>query len=100
MFFLQTQEDCGSVKVNEIRNERELYQAVSEYSSNVWQWGGYCAEGFDGEPAPDELIAILESRIAWVKAHKDAVDHYLNRRCGPHWVRVIDGSKAGDQSHG
>lgn len=90
------------MKVDEIRNERELYEAVRDYTSKVWHWGGYTDDDDDNEPAPDELIAVLEQRIAWVKAHKEAVESYLNRRCGPHWVRVIDGSgaKAKDRTNG
>ena len=97
---MQAREDCDSVEVDEIRSDRELYQAFSDYANKMWAWGGYGADEFDGELTPDEFIAVLESRIAWVKAHKAAVDHYLNRRCGPHWVRVIDGSKPREQSNG
>jgi hypothetical protein len=85
------------VKVDPISSERELYQAVSDYTNKVWQWNGCLDDDYAGEPTPEELIALLESRIAWVKAHKAAVDGYLNRRSGPHWVRVIDGSNSGTE---
>ena len=90
------------MKIDPICNDRELYQAVHEYMSNVWRWGGDTDGEFGSEPSPDDLITLLESRIAWVKAHKEAIERYLNRRCGPHWVRVIDGSNAGakDRSNG
>lgn len=90
------------MKVHEIHNDRELYEAVRDYTSKVLHWGGYADDDYDHEPAPDELIALLEERIAWVKAHKEAVECYLNRRSGPHWVRVIDGAKAdaSDRSNG
>ena len=90
------------MKVDQIRNERELYEAVRDYTSKVWDWGGYADDDYDHQPTPDDLIAVLEQRIAWVKAHQEAVERYLNKRRGPLWVRVIDGTGARleDQSRG
>ena len=82
------------MKVDEIRNEREFYEAVRDYSSKVWQWGA--SPDYDDdttEPMPDELLAILEERVQWVKAHKKAVDRYLARQGGTRWLRVFDGAK-------
>jgi hypothetical protein len=100
--FSRLTEACSYVKIDPICNDRELYRAVNEYMGNVWKWGGDLDGDFGAEPSPDDLITLLESRIAWVKAHQQAVEHYLNRRCGPHWVRVIDGSKGTvkDRSNG
>lgn len=87
------------MKVSEICDEREFYAAVREYTSNVWQWGAHLDDQYEAEPTPDELIDILTERVRWVKAHKDAVDHYLQKRSAPPtWVRVIDGSKADSTS--
>lgn len=85
-------EDYGSVKVNEIRNEREFYRAVRDYSSRVWQWGAPFDEDFDCEMTPDELVEVLEERIQWVKAHKKAVERYLQKQGGSRWLRVVGGS--------
>jgi hypothetical protein len=82
------------VKVSEIRDEREFYDAVREFSSKIWEWGAHRDGDFEFEPTPDELIEILEKRLDWVRAHKKAVDRYLRRRSGLSRVRVIDGSKA------
>lgn len=78
--------------VNEIEDERQLYQAVSEYTNRMWEWRGYGSDLGDGEPTPDELIKILEERIEWIKEHKRVVDQYLRKRNGPTWFRVIDGT--------
>lgn len=85
------------MKVYEIRNEREFYQAVRDYSSRVWQWGASMDDDFDSEMTPDELLELLEERIKWVKAHKEAVDRYLQRQGGMRWVRVIEGSASDSQ---
>lgn len=77
---------------NEIRDDREFYEAVREYTSRLWEWGAIRHGEDESERTPDELIELLNKRIAWVQAHKKAVDHYLRRRSGPTWVRVIDGS--------
>jgi len=80
------------VEVKEIRDERDLYQAVREYAANVWRWG--VAEiDEEAEPTPDEFIEILTERIEWVKAHAAAVDRYLRRRSGRTRVRLVDGSR-------
>lgn len=79
------------MKVKEIRDEREFYQAVRDYASRAWQWGvADIDEEF--EPTPEELIKILTERIEWVRAHKAAVDRYLRRRVVRARVRVLDGS--------
>lgn len=80
------------MKVSKIHDERELYEAVSEYSSKIWQWGAHMDDDFEMQPTPDELIDMLIKRIEWVKAHKKAVDEYCRKRSGPTWVRVIDGT--------
>ena len=91
-------EDDGSVKVDEIRDEREFYQAIREYTSKVWQWGApYDDDDFDGEMTPDELVDVLERRVQWVKAHKKAVQRYLDKKSGTRWLRVIEGSVTGSQ---
>ena len=90
-------EDYDSVKVDEIRDEREFYQAIKEYSSKVWQWGATYDDDFDGEMTPDELVEVLEQRVQWVKAHKKAVERYLQKQSGSRWLRVIDGSVTGPQ---
>ena len=82
------------MKVDEIHDDREFYEAVHDYANKVWNWHGHVDDEFEIEPTPDEFIALLETRIEWVKAHKKAVDDYLRRRNGPTWVRVINGSKA------
>ena len=81
------------MKVSEIRDERDFYEAIRKYTSKVWQWGAHHEDSYDIEPTPDELIEILKERVRWVEAHKDAVDAYLRKRQGPTWVRVIEGSK-------
>jgi len=80
------------VECREIRDERDFYKAVNEYTGKVWSWGAHCDDDFETEPTPDELIAILEERIRWVKEHKALVERYLRKRSGPAWVRVIEGS--------
>lgn len=86
------------MKVYEIRNEREFYQAVRDYSSRVWQWGASMDDDFDSEMTPDELLELLEERIEWVKAHKEAVDRYLQKQGGMRWIRVIEGSASDSQN--
>ena len=81
------------MKMDEIRNEREFYQAVRDYSSRVWAWGAMIDDDYDSEITPDELLELLEERIEWVKAHKRAVDRYLQRQGGMRWLRVIEGSE-------
>jgi len=76
----------------EIRDERELYRAVNEYTGKVWSWGAHCDGDMEVEPTPDELIEILEERIRWVKEHKAVVERYLRKRERPAWARVIEGS--------
>lgn len=87
------------MELKEIKDERELYRAVHEYSSRIWSWGAHLDEDWNKEPTPDELIAILQERIEWVKAHQRAIDRYLRRMRGPGWVRVFDGPRA-DSSDG
>lgn len=82
------------MKVTEIHDDREFYEAVHEYATKVWDWRAHVDDDCDIEPTPDEFIAILERRIEWVKEHKRIVDRYLRKRNGPTWVRVIDGSRA------
>lgn len=82
------------MKSREIRDEREFYRAVNEYTGKVWSWSAHCDDDLEIEPTPDELIAILEERIRWVKEHKERVERYLRKRSGPAWVRVIEGSGA------
>ena len=82
------------MKVDEIRNEREFYEAVRDYSGKAWQWGACLDDDIDGELMPDELLALLEERIQWVKAHKKAVNRYLEKQGGQRWLRVFDGAKA------
>ena len=84
--------DKRRVTVKEIKDDRQFYQAVKEYTNKIWEWRGFGDEDFDGEPTPDEFIQILEERIEWIRAHKKAVDRYLRKRNGPTWVRVIDGA--------
>ena len=79
------------MKVDEIRNEREFYEAVRDYSSKVWQWGASLDGDCHSEPMPDELLELLEERIRWVKAHKKAVERYLERQGGLRWLSVIEG---------
>ena len=80
--------------VKEIEDERQLYQAVCEYTNKIWEWRGFGDDDCDGEPTPDEFIRILEERIEWIRDHKRAVDQYLRKRNGPTWFRVIDGTGA------
>ena len=80
--------------VHEIRDEREFYEAIRDYTRNAWQWVGFGDDDADTECTPDELIEVLQERIRWIEAHKREVDRYLRKRNGPTWVRVIDGSKA------
>ena len=89
--------DFGIVTVSEIRNDRELYEAMNEYTSRIWRWGAHVDDDCDSQPTPDELIDILNERLQWVMDHKRAVEKYLQTR-GPRWVRVIDGSKADSAS--
>ena len=44
------------------------------------------------EMTPDELVEVLEERIQWVKAHKKAVERYLQKQGGSRWLRVVGGS--------
>lgn len=80
------------MKMREIKNDKELYRAVKEYTSITWQWG---VSEFDDEfePEPHELIEILNERIEWVKAYSAEVDRYLRRRRGPTWFKVLDGTQ-------
>lgn len=78
--------------VGEIQDEKEFYAAVSEYIDKSWHWGVNCDEEGVYEPAPQQLIEILNKRIEWVKAHSAAVDKYLRHRNGPSWYRVYDGA--------
>ena len=80
------------MKVSEIHDDREFYEAVSDYSSKIWQWGAHLDDDSDGQPTPDELIEILSERLEWVKEHKKAVDKYCRKRGGATWFRVIDGT--------
>ena len=80
------------MNVSEIHDERELYEAVSDYSSKIWQWGAHMDDDYENQPTPDELIEILHERIEWVKEHKKAVDKYCRKRGGVTWFRVIDGT--------
>lgn len=84
------------VKVSEIRDDREFYEAVNDYTNRLWQWGAFGDEDFDSTPTPDELIELLNERIEWVKEHKKAVDKYCRKRASVTWFRVIDG--AGNQA--
>lgn len=88
-------EGCSNMKAIQISNDKQFYQAVMDYSSNVWQWRGHDDDDFENDPTPDELIQILSERIEWIRQHKSAVEKYLLKRRGPTWVRVIDGSRAG-----
>ncbi|MDH4107933.1 MAG: hypothetical protein OEW35_06435 [Gammaproteobacteria bacterium] len=83
------------MKLRDIRDDRDFYQAVNEYTGMVWRWGAHVDDDAEIEPTPDELIGILEERIRWVKEHKRVVETYLRRRGGASWVRVIDGSGSG-----
>lgn len=83
------------MKLRDIRDDRDFYQAVNEYTSMVWRWSAHVDDDAEIEPTPDELIGILEERIRWVKEHKRVVETYLRRRSGASWVRVIDGSGPG-----
>ena len=85
------------MKMDEIRDERDFYQAVRDYSSKVWAWGATIDDDYDSEITPDELLELLEERIEWVKAHKKAVDRYLQKQGGMRWLRVIEGSAS--ESH-
>lgn len=85
-------EEGGTVKFREIKDERDFYKAVHQYSMKIWSWGAHIDGDWDEEPTPDELIKMLEERIAWVKAHQRAVDKYLKKRHGRGWVRVFDGA--------
>ncbi len=85
-------EDFNRVKIGEIHDDREFYNAVREYTNNVWQWRAHIDDDYESEPTPDELIEMLSERIQWVKAHKTAVNRYLRKRSGPTWFRVIEGS--------
>ena len=80
------------VKVAEIHDDRAFHDAEREYSRKVWEWRAHVDDECIIEPGPDELIAILETRIEWVKEHQRVVDRYLRKRNGPTWFRVIDGS--------
>lgn len=82
------------MKVSEIHDEREFYEAVNEFSSKVWRWGAHMDEDFESQPTPDELIEMLNERIDWAKEHKRAVVKYLRKRNGPTWVRVIESSRS------
>lgn len=76
----------------EIHDDREFHDAVGVYARKVWEWSAHLDDECDIEPGPDELIAILEARIEWVKEHQRVVDRYLRKRNGPTWFRVIHGS--------
>jgi len=78
--------------VKEIEDDRQFYQAVSEYTNKLWEWRGFLDDDCDVDPTPDEFIELLEERIEWIKNHKRAVDRYLRKRAGPTWFRVIDGT--------
>ncbi len=82
------------MKTSEINDDRQFYKAVHEYTHKVWRWGMHVDDDYDIEPTPDELIAMLNERIEWVKDHQRAVEKYLRKRGGPNWVRVIDGSRS------
>ena len=83
--------------MDEIRNERDFYQAVRDYSTKVWAWGATRDDDYESELTPDELLELLERRMEWVKAHKKAVDRYLQKQGGMRWLRVIEGSAS--ESH-
>jgi len=80
------------VNVSEIHDERELYEAISDYSRKIWRWEAHMDDDCEDLPTPDELIEILYQRIAWVKEHKKAVDNYCRKRGGVTWFRVINGN--------
>ena len=80
------------MEVSKIEDERQFYQAVSEYARKVWDWNAHVDDDFENEPTPYEFIAVLEKRIERIKAHKYAADRYLRKRNGPSRVRVIDGA--------
>lgn len=80
------------MKVPKIRNDRDLYRAMSDYSSRVWEWHAHLDEDFETEPAPEELIQLLKDRIDWVRDHEAAVNRYLLKRNRAMWYKVIDGS--------
>ena len=88
----QLWKDCNRVNVSEIHDDRELYEAVSDYSNRIWRWGAHLDDDADVQPTPDELIEILNERIEWVKEHKKAVDKYCQKRGRTKWFRVIDGT--------
>lgn len=81
------------MKVPEIRNDREFYEAVHQYANKALVWRVHANDRYETDPTPDQFIAILEQRIEWVKEHQRVVESYLRRRNGPTWMRVIDGSK-------
>lgn len=87
----------SAVKIPEIRNDHDFYQTVHAYTRKSWQWGIGVDEDIDGddceEPTPDEMIRILQSRIEWVKSYSASIDKYLQRRNGPKWFRVVEGSR-------
>ncbi len=78
------------MKLHRIRDERDFYAAVADYSIKVWEWGAHVDDDFDCKPTPDEVIRLLEERIHWVREHKKSVDEYLRRRHGTSRLRVIE----------
>lgn len=85
------------MKIPEIRNDNDFYRMVQAYTRKFWQWGVGLDDDVDNddceEPTPDEMIRILQSRIEWVQSYSAAVDKYLQRRSGPKWFRVVEGSR-------
>ncbi len=83
------------MKVPDIKNDKDLYRAISEYSSRVWEWRGHLDEDYEQEPTPDEFINMLKERIRWVREHTSAINRYLLKRNRASWYRVIEGDGKG-----
>ncbi len=82
-----------AVDVPKIENERDFYKAISEYTEKTCSWQSWYEDDYIREATPDEMIELLQSRVEWLKAHKRAVDRYLRKQAGPHWVRVYENPK-------
>ena len=71
------------MKVDEIRNEREFYEAVRDYSSKVWQWGATVDDDCDSEPMPDELLELLFDELPETPGQERRSEEDRDGACNP-----------------
>ena len=74
-----------------INTHDEFLEAIVGYIENMWSWG-IPFEELDGE---DDVIAELENRIHWVRAHFHAVRIYQDENeKKPPTLKVVQRDRA------